>query len=294
MVLAAREANVDSAPEMFAHLRQASARLAKTRPTAVNLFVALRKMEATLQACERADKSIADIRAALEESARAFIAEDKSFYERIGTNGAELFVDGDVVLTICHTGALATCGQGTALGVLKSAQAQGKKISVVAVETRPLLQGARLTAWECLRSGLDVTLITDSMIAFALARKGITKAIVGADRIARNGDTANKIGTYSLATLCAARDIPVYVAAPTSTFDVSLQSGAEIPIEERDGDEIRIPRGCQFAPTNVPVWNPAFDVTPAELLRGIVTEKGVWHAPFGADVLRSWGLASAS
>lgn len=292
MVLAAQEASVNDATKMLAHLRAASERLARTRPTAVNLFVALRCMEATLRECEGAGASVSEIRAALYKSARAFIAEDESYCARIGAHGAELFEDGDVVLTICHTGALATCGQGTALGVLKSAQAQGKKISVIAVETRPLLQGARLTAWECLRAGLDVTLITDSMIAFALARKGITKAIVGADRIARNGDTANKIGTCSLATLCAARKVPVYVAAPTSTFDVSLASGDQIPIEERDGDEIRAPRGCQFAPADVPVWNPAFDVTPAALLRGIITEKGVWHSPFKADVLTSWEMVT--
>lgn len=294
MALASREASAFSAEKTFLHLRRAAERLAQTRPTAVNLFVALQRMEDVIGACERTGLPIGAVRTRIEDAAHAFIAEDAAHCTQIGFHGAALFDDGDVVLTICHTGALATCGQGTALGVLKSAQAAGKKISVVAVETRPLLQGARLTAWECLRTGLDVTLITDSMIAFALDRKGITKAIVGADRIARNGDTANKIGTYSLATLCAAKGVPVYVAAPTSTFDVSLASGADIPIELRDGDEIRLPRGCRFAPSDVPVWNPAFDVTPSRLLASIVTEKGVWQAPFAAEVLAAWGLHTAS
>jgi methylthioribose-1-phosphate isomerase len=180
---------------------------------------------------------------------------------------------------VCHTGALATCGQGTALGVVKSARRQGKDIAVVALETRPLLQGARLTAWECLREGIPVTLITDGMAAFALARgvrgRRITRAFVGADRIAKNGDTANKIGTFSLAVACAHHGVPFHVVAPTTTMDDACVDGDAIPIEERAAEEIRTARGAALSPVDVAVWNPAFDVTPGSLIESFVTERGV-------------------
>ncbi len=258
-------------------LSAALERLGATRPTAVNLFKGTSFMAAVID--EHSGASPTALAQTLVDAATAFCERDAADCLAIGAAGAPLFESGDVVLTICHTGALATCGQGTALGVLKSAHRQGKDITVLALETRPLLQGARLTAWECLKSGLSVRLLTDGMAAFALARQGVTKAIAGADRIAANGDTANKIGTYGLAVACAHHNVPFYIAAPTSTFDVTLPTGAEIPIEERAAVEVTHPRGAQFAPEQVDVWNPAFDVTPASLIAGIVTENGVWTSP---------------
>jgi len=261
-------------------VRAAMERLAVTRPTAVNLFFALDAMRAVV------DDNHADaaaLQAALHARARALHDEDAAFCSAMGQHGAELFDDGDVVLTICHTGALATCGQGTALGVLKEAHRQGKRIRVLALETRPLLQGARLTAWECLQEGLDVTLLTDNMMGAALQHQGVTKAIAGADRVAANGDAANKIGTYTLATMCHAHGVPMYIAAPSSTFDLQTAHGDDIVIEQRHADEVRTPRGAVFAPRDVPVFNPAFDVTPARLLAGIITERGVWQPPFDVD-----------
>jgi methylthioribose-1-phosphate isomerase len=245
------------------------ARLRRTRPTAVNLFAALDHM-----------KTHAWTREAQEAAARAWLAEDAAMCASMGAHGAALFSDGDVVITVCHTGALATCGQGTALGCIKSARAQGKDVRVVALETRPLLQGARLTAWECERERIPCTLITDGMSAFALERLGVTKAIAGADRIAKDGSTANKIGTLTLATVCAARGLPFFIAAPSTTIDVSIASGRDIPIEERAADEVRTARGAQLAPPGVKVWNPAFDVTPPALIAAIVTERGVTRAPY--------------
>ncbi len=254
------------------------ARLRRTRPTAVNLFVALDAVAAAAAAHRDHDVDVA--RAAVVAAARADIDDDVAACAAMGEAGAALVEDGDVVVTICHTGALATCGQGTALGVVKSARAQGKDVAVVALETRPLLQGARLTAWECLQEGIPVTLITDGMAAFALSRgifggRRIRRAFVGADRIATNGDTANKIGTYGLAVACAAHDVPFHVVAPRSTFDDATADGAAIPIEERHADEVRQARGTPLSPTTVPVWNPAFDVTPARLIRSWISERGV-------------------
>ncbi len=288
MVLAAR-ALTSGAHARHAHLTdtalrerllEADARLRVTRPTAVNLFFALDRMKACFTRALFEGVSGAELRARLEREARAITDEDARMCAAMGAHGQALFEDGDVVLTVCHTGALATCGQGTALGVLKSAQAEGKRVHVLALETRPLLQGARLTAWECQKVGLDVTLLTDGMAGFALARRGVTKAIAGADRIARNGDVANKIGSYGLATLCRAHDVPFYVAAPTSTFDARAERGADIPIEERAADEVRRPRGALFAPADVAVWNPAFDVTPARLVSAIISERGVHYPPY--------------
>lgn len=285
MVVVAFRTDAADVASLQKTLEAADARLRKTRPTAVNLFYALDK---TASVWRQSYHDVDGLRAALWESAREVCTEDAERCRHIGEHGAGLF-DGDArVLTICHTGALATCGIGTALGVLKTAHAQrreagagiGGALKVYALETRPLLQGARLTAWESMKAGLDVTLITDSMAAFCFVRHNITACIVGADRIARNGDTANKIGTYALAQLARAHGAKFYVAAPTSTIDATLATGAQIPIEERHPDEIRAPRGAIFAPADVPVWNPAFDVTPAELIDGIVTEVGVIRPPY--------------
>lgn len=253
-------------------LRAAATRLRRTRPTAVNLFVALDSIMG--HANEGAH--------ALVDAAERHVLDDEAACARMGDHGAALFVDGDVVITICHTGALATCGQGTALGVIKSARAQGKDVRVVALETRPLLQGARLTAWECAREGIPCTLVTDGMAGFAMTRLGVTKAIVGADRIARDGATANKIGTYGLAVLARHHGLPFYVAAPTTTVDVCTSSADGIVIEERQPDEVRTARGVPLAPADAQVWNPAFDITPPALVTAFITERGVAQPPFEA------------
>jgi len=262
----------------------AIARLRRTRPTAVNLFFALDAVSAALDSGNDA----------VVRAAATVIADDARACQAMGDAGAALLNDGDVVITICHTGAVATCGQGTALGVVKSARVAGKDVAVVALETRPLWQGARLTAWECQRAGIPVTLITDGMAAFALARgvvvggahRRIRRAFVGADRVARNGDAANKIGTYNLAVACAAHGVPFHVVAPSSTFDEACPDGDRIPIEERGADEVRTPRGLAVAPRDVPVWNPAFDVTPARMIASWVTEAGARQLVDGRVVPR--------
>ncbi len=236
--------------------------LAKSRPTAVNLFWALERM-----------KKAKD----LEAEAKAILAEDLAANRAMGALGAELIPDKARVMTHCNTGALATAGHGTALGVIRSSK--GKKISVIACETRPYLQGARLTAWECMQERIPCTLITDSMAGHLMSRGEVDVVVVGADRIAANGDVANKVGTYALAVMAKRHGIPFYVAAPLSTFDLRIDSGTEIPIEERPGDEVTGYRGARWAPKGVKVRNPAFDVTPAELITGIICEKGVVLSP---------------
>jgi methylthioribose-1-phosphate isomerase len=236
--------------------------LAKSRPTAVNLFWALERM-----------RKAQDKRA----EAEAIFAEDLAVNRALGAHGAKLISQGARVLTYCNTGALATAGHGTALGVIRSAR--DKDISVFACETRPYLQGARLTAWECLQEGIACTLIADNMAAYLMQRKDIDLVIVGADRIAANGDTANKIGTYMLAVLARHHGLPFYVAAPRSTFDAKIADGSSIPIEERPADEMTGYRGRRWAPEGIAVRNPAFDVTPAELITAIICEKGIVEAP---------------
>ena len=267
------EGKAPTREELLAKVDQTAAYLATSRPTAVNLFWALDRMKACAAAAKNA--SAADIAAALMEEAQRIHDEDRTLCRRIGRFGAELIRDGDTLLTHCNAGALATADYGTALGVFYAAQEEGKKIRVYADETRPLLQGARLTAWELAARGIDVTLICDSMAAMLMRRKKIDAVFVGADRIAANGDVANKIGTYSVAVNARAHGIPFYVAAPFSTFDLTLSDGGQIPIEERDPEEIRRGFGIQTAPDGVKIYNPAFDVTPAGLISGIVTEKGV-------------------
>jgi methylthioribose-1-phosphate isomerase len=236
--------------------------LAKSRPTAVNLFWALERM-----------KKAKD----LEAEAKAIFAEDLAANQAIGRHGAALIPQGARILTYCNTGALATSGHGTALGVIRSSKS--KNVSVVACETRPYLQGARLTAWECMQEGIPCTLIADNMAGHLMSRGEIDVAIVGADRIAANGDTANKIGTYTVAVLAKRHGIPFYVAAPLSTFDAKIPDGSHIPIEERAAGEMTGYRGMRWAPEGIKVRNPAFDVTPAELITGIVCEKGVVLEP---------------
>ena len=242
----------------------AAATLLAARPTAVNLRWALERLS-----------KIPD--AAVEAEARAIHAEDLDINQRLGAVGAPLLSGG--VITICNTGALATGGWGTALGMIRSAHAADTPIHVYALETRPYLQGSRLTAYECLADNIPVTLITDGMAGALLATGRIQAAVVGCDRVAANGDTANKIGTYSLAVLCRHHNVPFYVAMPTSTLDQRCASGADIPIEQRPGAEVTGFHGYRVAPHGVPTWNPAFDVTPATLIDGWVTEHGVWRPP---------------
>jgi methylthioribose-1-phosphate isomerase len=264
------------------NFKHASTRLANTRPTAVNLRWALERMQRRFKAAVQEDIDCMD---PLLDEARAIAEEDRQMCTAMGRNGAALIADGQGVLTHCNTGALATAGAGTALAVLAEAAAQGKHIHVYADETRPLLQGARLTAWELQQLGIPVTLICDSMAAQVMKEGRVQLVIVGADRIAANGDTANKIGTYGVALLARAHGIPFYVAAPSSTFDLSLPDGGGIPIEQRDPREVTHGLGRQTAPDGITVYNPAFDVTPHELIAGIVTEKAV-IAPVNADTVR--------
>jgi methylthioribose-1-phosphate isomerase len=249
--------------------------LAETRPTAVNLFWAIERMKRKL--VELRDQPVSSIKAGLVAESQAILDEDIALCKAMGRHGAELIKDGQTVLTHCNAGALATAGYGTALGVIRAAWEQGKHIRVIADETRPVLQGARLTAWELMQDKIPVTLITDNM-AGALMRKGdIDVCVVGADRIAANGDVANKIGTYSVAVLAKAHNIPFYVAAPYSTIDLKTQSGDEIPIEQRNPTEVTSIHGSRsIAPSGVEVYNPAFDVTPAGYITGIITERGVF------------------
>jgi len=247
--------------------------LASSRPTAVNLFWALRRMKS--RAVELRGSPPAEIAEALLAEAHAICEEDRHTCRAIGRHGAELLSDGQGVLTHCNAGGLATADYGTALAVVFAAAESGKQLHVYVDETRPLLQGARLTAWELQQRGIDATLICDSMAAVVMQQRRVQAVITGADRIAANGDVANKIGTYGLALLAAAHQIPFYVAAPTSTFDLSLSSGEEIPIEERDPREITHGFGRQTAPEGIKVYNPAFDVTPAALIRAVICERGL-------------------
>ncbi len=253
--------------------------LASARPTAVNLFWALERMERRAGAVA-ASASTSEFFKALEAEALGILAEDLDQCLRIGQFGAHLVHEGAGVLTHCNAGSLATGGHGTALSVLYQAKSEGRNFHVFADETRPLLQGARLTAWELQRAGIDTTLICDNAAAQVMREGRIDLVIVGADRIAANGDTANKIGTYGLAVLAEAHDIPLYVAAPTSTLDANLADGDGIPIEERAPDEVTHGFGRATAPAGIRVYNPAFDVTPAALIAGIITEYGIVTPPY--------------
>lgn len=257
--------------------------LAKSRPTAVNLFWALNRMrKVSAEVPGTVPGTVPDTSAiaqALLKEAHTIYEQDIAINRAMGAHGAALLKDGARVLTHCNAGALATAGHGTALGVIRSAVESGKKISVIADETRPFLQGARLTAWEMVQENIPCTLITDNMAGHLMSRGEIDAVIVGTDRVAANGDVANKIGTYMVAVLAQRHHIPFYVACPLSTIDMSIASGAEIPIEERDPAEVKGFREVQWATQGVEIRNPSFDVTPAELVTALVTEKGVIHAP---------------
>lgn len=273
-----RGSKATSWAEFEPELKRAAGYLASARPTAVNLFWALERMVRLAETVR--DQPVAAIKERLLAEATAMIEEDHRICRAMGEHGAALLTDGQGVLTHCNTGGLATAGLGTALNVVFTAHRQGKRIHVFAGETRPLLQGARLTAWECLREGVPCTLICDSMAAVVMRQGKVKSVLVGADRIAANGDTANKIGTYMLAVLAKEHGIGFYVVAPLSTIDRAIASGDEIPIEERGAEEIIRGFGRQTAPSGVHVFNPAFDVTPHRLIAGIVTERGVAGPPY--------------
>lgn len=268
----------ESVAEVRSAALAAADHLATSRPTAVNLFWALDRMRVVVKSFPTAGTP-AELQQALLAEAVAIHDEDRQMCHAIGKHGAELLADGTGVLTHCNAGGLATSEFGTALAAIYAAQAAGKRIHVYADETRPLLQGARLTTWELMQAGVPVTLICDSMAAQVMREGRVQAVIVGADRIAANGDAANKIGTYGVALLAAAHEIPFYVAAPSSTFDLSLASGDAIPIEQRAAEEITAGFGRVTAPAGVQVYNPAFDVTPARLIAAIITERGVIHQP---------------
>ena len=278
VALGAKCIETDNREEFMVELRNICDTLAKTRPTAVNLVWAVKRMITIAE--EYNDLDLNGLKELLEEEAIKMYEDDICINRRMGINGRDLIKDNDTILTHCNAGALATAGFGTALGVIRAAWDQGKKIRVFADETRPFLQGARLTTWELMKDKIPVTLITDNMAGYCMKKGMIDLVIVGADRIAGNGDVANKIGTYMTAVLAKEHNIPFYVAAPISTLDLSIMSGEEIPIEERDGREITHLEGISIAPKDVDVFNPAFDVTPNELVAAIITERGVAKQPY--------------
>ena len=254
--------------------------LAATRPTAVNLFWAIERMKRVFAGAMRAGQSTDELTATIIAEAARVHDEDVASCRALGQHGAEVVPDEGRVLTHCNAGALATGGYGSALGVVRAAVEAGKRVVVYADETRPFLQGARLTAWELLRDGIETTVITDGMVGALMQSGRVDLVVVGADRIAANGDVANKIGTYTVAVLAREHDVPFYVAAPVSTIDLTTPDGSGIPIEERDAREVTHLGALQLTPDGTRVWNPAFDVTPARLVAGIITERGICRPPF--------------
>ncbi|HEY7290811.1 MAG TPA: S-methyl-5-thioribose-1-phosphate isomerase [Vicinamibacterales bacterium] len=285
IALGMRKSKATGTQKFAAEFQKTCDMMAATRPTAVNLFWAIERMKRTFADVVQAGESVDQIKDRLDREAAAIHDEDVASCRAMGAFGAEVVPADAHVLTHCNAGALATAGYGTALGVIRGAVEQGKRVAVFADETRPFLQGARLTAWELVRDGIETTVITDNMTG-ALMRQGrVDVVVVGADRIAANGDTANKIGTYSVAVLAREHKIPFYVAAPLSTIDLKTPDGSHIPIEERSPKEVTHVAGNQLAPTGALVWNPAFDVTPHQLIAGIITERGIFRPPY-IDSLR--------
>jgi methylthioribose-1-phosphate isomerase len=277
LALAAMQSTSSTRDELLADLNEAARMLSRTRPTAVNLSWALDRM---LTKARTSLGDVAVIRQALIAEAQAIADEDVAVNKAMGAHGATLIRDGDTVLTHCNTGALAVVDYGTALGVIRTAFEQGKRLHVLVDETRPRLQGARLTAWELQQLGIPMTLIADNAAGYFLHAGKVNLVLVGADRIAANGDVVNKIGTYKLAVVAKENGVPFYSVAPTSTIDLSIRSGDDIPIEERDPREVTHIEGIAIVPPGVPVANPAFDVTPHRYLSGIVTERGIVREPF--------------
>jgi methylthioribose-1-phosphate isomerase len=286
-----RTTDTDSLDEGIKILSQSVEYLALSRPTAVNLFWAIRRVQKKARqfVTEHPDAAFHDLRKVILAEANAIYQEDVDMCRRIGRNGQRFITDGDGILTHCNAGALATAGQGTALSILFEAHKNGKKFRVYADETRPLLQGSRLTAWELKQAGIDVTVICDNMAGWMMKQGEINAVITGADRIAANGDTANKIGTYGLSILAREHGVPFYIAAPSSTFDLSIKSGSEIPIEQRASEEVTEFAQTRIAPHGVNVCNPAFDVTDARDITAIITDKGVIEKPDSERILELLG-----
>jgi len=283
LALVAFHSKASSPPELLKELEEAALVLRNTRPTAVNLFWALDRVLAKARSNE---SDLPSLKEAIIAEALLIAEEDVETNKKMGAFGATLIKDGYNILTHCNTGALATVDYGTALGVIRTAWEQGKRIHVWVDETRPRLQGARLTAWELKQLGIPATLIADNVAGLLMRQGKVDIVLVGADRIAANGDVANKIGTYNLAVLAHHHGIPFYSVAPTSTIDLSIPSGEHIPIEERDATEVTHIEGIPIAPEGFPVYNPAFDVTPHRLITGIVTEKGIVYPPFDLNLRR--------
>src|SRR5881394_1046283 len=283
VALGVRDSSARNSRELRREFEQICQTLAATRPTAVNLFWALERMRGKFEALE--NQPLGDIKQALIEEAQRMHAEDIAANIAMGRHGAALMPARGGVLTHCNAGALATCGYGTALGVIRAAVEQGKRINVYADETRPFLQGSRLTAWELNKDGIATTVISDNMAGAMMQQGKIDAVIVGADRIAANGDVANKIGTYTVAVLAKEHGIPFYVAAPWSTIDLATPDGDHIPIEERSAREVTHLAGKQLTPDGIRVENPAFDVTPRRYVTAIITERGIARAPYGESLL---------
>src|SRR5438067_1816752 len=280
IALAMRKSKATGTQKFAAEFHKICELMAGTRPTAVNLFWAIERMKRVFAETAQAGASVEQIKDRLDAEAQAIHDEDVASCRAMGLFGAEVVPADARILTHCNAGALATAGYGTALGVIRGAVEAGKHVAVVADETRPFLQGARLTAWELVRDGIQTTVITDNMSASLMLQGRVNFVVVGADRIAANGDTANKIGTYGVAVLAREHNIPFYVAAPLSTIDLDTPDGQHIPIEERSAREVTHIGSSQVAPNGAKVWNPAFDVTPHHLIAGIITERGIFRAPY--------------
>jgi methylthioribose-1-phosphate isomerase len=294
MALAALESVASDSERLLAELQEAGNFLNATRPTAVNLAWAVSRSLAAAQEWAKQGDSTTDIANKLLDLAKKIHEDDVAANRAMGTFGATLIKDGDNVLTHCNAGALATAGYGTAVGVIRAAHEAGKRIHVWVDETRPYLQGARLTAWELQQLGIPLTLITDNMAGHLMSRGKVQFIVTGADRIAANGDTANKIGTYSLSVLAKENNIPFYIAAPLSTIDLTIPGGEAIPIEERSTDEVTIIGGRRIAPEGVRAAHPAFDVTPARYIHGIITERGIARPPYQESIRALFSINSSS
>jgi methylthioribose-1-phosphate isomerase len=291
IALGARRSTARGTKQFAVEFQKTCDMMAATRPTAVNLFWAIDRMKRSFAAGAQAGESPAELAARLEQEARVIHDEDVASCRAMGGFGAEVVPDGARVLTHCNAGALATAGYGSALGVIRAAVEKGKKIAVFADETRPFLQGARLTAWELVRDGINTTVITESMAGPLMRAGEIDVVVVGADRIAANGDTANKIGTYTVAVLAHEHNIPFYVAAPLSTIDLSTPDGDHIPIEERDRREVSHLGSARLTPEGANIRNPAFDVTPHRYIAGIITEKGIFRPTYSESLKRAFAVA---
>jgi methylthioribose-1-phosphate isomerase len=292
IALGMRTSKASGTQKLAAEFYKTCELMAGTRPTAVNLFWAIDRMKRAFATAAGAGESVDQIKDRLDDEAQSIHDEDVASCRAMGAYGAAVVPADAHILTHCNAGALATAGYGTALGVIRGAVEQGKQVTVYADETRPFLQGARLTAWELVRDGIPTTVITDNMAGALMQQAKVNFVVVGADRIAANGDTANKIGTYSVAILAREHNIPFYVAAPLSTIDLNTPDGQHIPIEERQAREVTHLRGAQLTPKGAAVWNPAFDVTPHALIAGIITERGIFRPPYIESLVAAFGQES--